>query len=272
MSRLVTIKISAAAASQRRGRAGRLGPGRCYRLWSTASERAMVRFDAPEIEDGDLAPLALELAVWGAKDPGALAFLTPPPAAAFAQARDLLARLHAIDDIGSATAHGRAMAELGVHPRIAHMMLCAKVRRMGGLACDIAAILSERDMMRGRHSDCDLQHRLTILNGARPGGAECDPDQVSRIRRASLDWRRQLGEGKTHPRNVEAAGRLRRHSIAWRSGAPPDSSACQWSVPHRCHRSYRSRLRHRLARVYAPPGCLAADLGRDRGGFRLRHP
>jgi ATP-dependent helicase HrpB len=100
------------------------------------------------------------------------------------------------------------MAELGVHPRIAHMMLCAKVRRMGGLACDIAAILSERDMMRGRHGDCDLQHRLTILNGARPDGAECDPDQVSRIRRASLDWRRQLGEGKTHPRNVEAAGRL----------------------------------------------------------------
>jgi ATP-dependent helicase HrpB len=195
MSKLTTIKASLAAAAQRRGRAGRTAPGICHRLWSAASERALAQFDAPEILGADLAPLALELAAWGIADPASLLLLTPPPDSALAQARALLRQLEAIDNANLATAHGKKMAELGLHPRLAHMMVRAKERSLGDLACDIAAILSERDMLKGRVTDVDLRHRVQLLRGE-SNDLSVDRNQRSRIRQSAQDWRRQLDVAK----------------------------------------------------------------------------
>jgi ATP-dependent helicase HrpB len=128
MTRLETTRVSLAAAQQRRGRAGRTAPGTCYRLWSEAIERAFAPYDPPEILSADLAPFALELGTWGTTDPAQLALLDPPPEAPLAQARDLLRRLGALDAQHRATPHGKAMGELGTHPRLAHMMLKAKAQ------------------------------------------------------------------------------------------------------------------------------------------------
>ncbi|HKP27746.1 MAG TPA: ATP-dependent helicase HrpB [Dongiaceae bacterium] len=207
MSRLVTVKASLAAAAQRRGRAGRTEPGVCYRLWSAASERALAAFDAPEIEAADLAPLALELAAWGIADPASLTLMTPPPAAALAQARTLLRQLEAIDGNNLATPHGRRMAELGVHPRLAHMMVRAEERGLGDLACDIAATLSERDLLKGRASDADLRHRVQLLRGD-SGDPALDRNQRARVKQSAVDWRRQLGVKKETQSAVARCGQV----------------------------------------------------------------
>lgn len=207
MSRLVTVKASLAATAQRRGRAGRTAPGVCYRLWSTASERALPAFDAPEIEAADLAPLALELAVWGIADPGSLTLMTPPPSAALSQARGLLRQLEAIDANNLATPHGRRMAELGVHPRLAHMMVRAEERGLGDLACDIAAILSERDLLKGRESDADLRHRVQMLRGDSNDPA-LDRNQRVRVRQSAQDWRRQVGIAKDVQSSTAQCGQV----------------------------------------------------------------
>ncbi|EQD59277.1 ATP-dependent helicase HrpB, partial [mine drainage metagenome] len=125
MNRLEHVRISRASADQRQGRAGRLGPGVCYRLWSEAAQRSLAPFTPPEITEADLAPLALELAGWGVRDAATLKWLDPPPPALLASARDLLGRLGALDDDARITRHGRDMARLSVHPRVAHMLLRA---------------------------------------------------------------------------------------------------------------------------------------------------
>ncbi|RIK93985.1 MAG: ATP-dependent helicase HrpB [Proteobacteria bacterium] len=162
MSRLETVKVSAAAAAQRRGRAGRTGPGVCYRAWTMEEDRALIAHHPPEIAAADLAPLALDLALWGTGDAASLAWLTPPPAAALAQARELLQELGALDERGRITAHGKAMAELPVHPRLAHMLINGHGRGHGKEAALIAALLSERDIFRGERAraDRDLRSRL----------------------------------------------------------------------------------------------------------------
>ncbi|MDY0882124.1 ATP-dependent helicase HrpB [Dongia soli] len=196
MSRLTTTKVSQAAATQRRGRAGRTQPGICYRLWSPQSERALPAFEAPEILAVDLAPLALELAVWGITEIETLKLLDPPPAASLAQARELLAELEAIDDKLLATSPGKAMAALGVHPRLAHMMVRAKERGLGALACDIAAILSERDPIKQDRqygpADVDLRDRLDVLQDRGRHSGKVDRPLRERIRQSAKDWRRQL--------------------------------------------------------------------------------
>ncbi|MBD0320760.1 MAG: ATP-dependent helicase HrpB, partial [Gemmatimonadetes bacterium] len=116
MTRLETVRVTRASADQRRGRAGRVGPGVCYRLWTEGEQAALVPHGVPEILEADLAPLALELAAWGVRDPAELAWLDPPPAAAYAQARELLAQLGALDSDGVITAHGRRMGAIGLHP------------------------------------------------------------------------------------------------------------------------------------------------------------
>ncbi|MDP3853551.1 ATP-dependent helicase HrpB [Phenylobacterium sp.] len=157
LTRLATVRVSRAAADQRRGRAGRTEPGVAYRLWDEAETRALPAYADPEILDADLSGLALDLARWGAKDAANLAFLDPPPAAAFAEARALLRRLEALTDDGVLTAHGEALAEFPLAPRLAHMVLKAQLSGQGGRAAQIAALVTERGLG-GR--DADLRHRL----------------------------------------------------------------------------------------------------------------
>ncbi|MEQ1800845.1 MAG: ATP-dependent helicase HrpB [Gammaproteobacteria bacterium] len=201
MSRLETTRISQASADQRRGRAGRLAPGVCYRLWTEAEHRALLPFTPPEIASADLAALALELACWGARDAVALMWLTPPPPGALAQARDLLQALGALDSSGNATSHGRELAGLAAHPRLAHLLLGARSAGVGGTGCALAAVLGERDVLRGRagprpgERDSDLRTRLEIL-ARDPDVAErddVDRTALRQVRRSADAYARQLG-------------------------------------------------------------------------------
>jgi len=196
MTRLDTVRVSRASADQRRGRAGRLGPGACYRLWGAHEEYGLVPHATPEILEADLAPLALDLAMVGVSDPATLRWLDPPPAAAFGEARGLLELLGATDAAGRLTAHGRDVAALGMHPRLAHMALQARARSEGALAASLAALLSDRDPARGAGGppDADLRLRLEAL--ARGGGAiglELDPGGARRVRVEAAEWARRLG-------------------------------------------------------------------------------
>jgi ATP-dependent helicase HrpB len=169
MSGLETVRISRASADQRRGRAGRLGPGVCYRLWSESEHASLPAQTAPEILEADLAPVALELAEWGVSDPRTLRWLDPPPSATFSQARDLLRSLDAIDVESRITAHGRALARLGTHPRLAHMIVRGAELGLQRPALEIAAVLGERDLLRwsaGRR-DADLRLRIEALRRGR---------------------------------------------------------------------------------------------------------
>ncbi len=169
MSRLVTQGISRASAEQRSGRAGRLGPGHCIRLWTADDHLRRPEHRPPEIVDTDLAPLVLELALWGVSDPDELRWLDPPPSAAWARGVALLTRLGALDGTRRITAAGRCMAALPVHPRLAAMLsrAPAAARRT---ACDLAALLEERDPWIGGEGlprPADLAPRLAALAGHR---------------------------------------------------------------------------------------------------------
>jgi ATP-dependent helicase HrpB len=194
MSRLETGRISRASAEQRAGRAGRTAPGVCYRLWSEGAQRSLAPFAPPEIASADLAPLALDLAVWGT--PAAqLRWLDPPPAATLDSAHDLLVRLGALDRAGRVTPHGRAMHDLGAHPRLAHMLLRAREHGAAAAAAELAALLSERDVLRGgvvgadgsRERDSDIRTRIEALRRGASRGA------LDRVRRAEKSFRRELG-------------------------------------------------------------------------------
>ncbi|MEX1183715.1 MAG: ATP-dependent helicase HrpB [Gemmatimonadota bacterium] len=196
MSRLVTVPVSRAAADQRRGRAGRLGPGVCYRLWTEGDHAGLIPHRPAEILEADLAPLALELAVWGVADPAELRWLDAPPAAAFAQARDLLRALDALDDDGRATAHGRALASFALHPRLAHMLMNATSLELGALGCDLAALLAERDVLRSHDgvTDPDLRLRLPLMRGERdvPPGHAIDANALRHARLEAGHLRQRL--------------------------------------------------------------------------------
>ncbi len=148
MNRLLTVRESRASAEQRAGRAGRLAPGICYRLFGQHTFNAMTGFPPPEILVSDLSSLALELAVWGVRDPATLSWLDPPPAAALAAARELLRCLGALDRDNRATETGRKMAELPVHPRIARMLLRGRAAGTVESAAVLGALLAERDIFR----------------------------------------------------------------------------------------------------------------------------
>ncbi len=197
MSRLVTGKVSQAAADQRRGRAGRLASGVCYRLWSEGTQASLVPHAAAEILQADLAPLALELANWGATDASSLRWLDPPPPAPLAQARDLLRDLEAVDMAGRITAHGRSLSELGTHPRLAHMLRKSVGLGAARLACDLAAVLSERDILRAApgHRDADMRLRAAVMRGdqrALPTGIQVDARALAQAKRSSAVWQRSI--------------------------------------------------------------------------------
>jgi ATP-dependent helicase HrpB len=207
MTRLETVRASRASIEQRSGRAGRLGPGLCYRLWPVEEERALPPFEQPEIALADLAPLALDLALWGTTDPATLAWLDPPPQGAFAQAQSLLRDLGAVDAGGRATAHGHRIAELGAHPRLAHMLLAANP----GTAAAVAAVLQDRDPVKGPpgRRDADLRVRLAALQDGvattLPDGHSVDRGALAHAREAMRRWLRQLRAASATV-DVEAAG------------------------------------------------------------------
>jgi len=202
MTRLETIRVTRDSADQRRGRAGRTAPGVCYRLWTEAEDRGLVPRRRPEIVEADLAPLALDLAVWGAR-PEELRWLDPPPTSSYEQAEELLKELEAVDAEGAVTDHGRAIADLGLHPRLAHMLVRGRERGLGAVACDLAALLGDRDVLRGegRAPDADLRLRLEAMRRARAGGGPPGAVRGQRVARGRLiralrearHWRRKLG-------------------------------------------------------------------------------
>lgn len=198
LTRLETVRVSRAAADQRAGRAGRLGPGVCVRLWSAATDSTLAAHTPPEILEADLAPLALELAAWGTTA-SALVWLDPPNPGALAQARELLTGLDALDADGRITATGRELLTPGLHPRLAHLLLRGKALGLGALACDLAALLEERDPLKGEAArGADLALRLEALAAYRAGGREAaralgaDANGCTRILEAARVLRSRL--------------------------------------------------------------------------------
>jgi len=180
LTRLVTLPVSRASSDQRRGRAGRIGPGICLRLWSHRVHHTLPAAHRPEILEADLAGLALELAIWGVDDPGRLRWLDPPSPGAFDSACRLLRSLGALDVDGRITDHGSRMAALPLHPRLAHMMVAGDSQGQGAAACDLAALLSERDVVRfdsGR-TDADMRMRLDLVQAARRKRPMVCPDAI----------------------------------------------------------------------------------------------
>jgi ATP-dependent helicase HrpB len=182
LTRLVTQRVSQAAAEQRKGRAGRVEPGVCYRLWPEAEQSRLAAFTAPEILDTDLADLVLELAQWGALDPSGLAWLDPPPAPAWAQAKALLQRLEALDSGGRITDHGRDLRRLPLHPRLAHMLLRGRALDWGRLAAELAALLSERDVLIDERQ-ASVDGRIAAIRNE--STAPVDQGRLRRVREAA---------------------------------------------------------------------------------------
>ncbi|WP_068775690.1 ATP-dependent helicase HrpB [Paenibacillus sp. FJAT-26967] len=293
MSRLETVPVSRASADQRRGRAGRLQPGVCYRLWTELEESRLAPSSSPEIAEADLAPLALELAAWGAQ-PEELRWLDLPPKAAYQQACSLLRQLGALDACGAITPHGRRMAELGLHPRLAHMALRALELGAGGLACEVAVLLGERDILRSTPEgrDADLRLRVEALRSAggaqresRPaesgdqpgrnrlpgltaggGGAQdeaaeertagtsrADAASVSRLHAEAARWKRELGVPRSEVADAALTGLL----LAF---AFPDRIARQRSTGRYLLSSGRGAAFPDMQRLSAAPWLVCAEL------------
>ncbi len=196
MARLETVRVSRASADQRRGRAGRVAPGVCVRLWPEHEMHHLLAQSPPEIVNADLAPLALDLASAGVADPTELRWLDAPSPAAFAQARELLVELEAIDPTGTLTSRGEAMASVPTHPRLAHMLLRAQHAGALRVGAELAALLSERDVFRafGSPIDADVALRIDAIRGSpvAPPGAEIDRDALRRVRTEADRLERQL--------------------------------------------------------------------------------
>lgn len=203
MTRLVTQRLSQANAEQRRGRAGRLAPGLCIRLWSEEEQQRLRAFASPEILEADLADLVLELAAWGVRDASGMAWLDAPPAPAWAQARELLQGLAALTEEGAITPHGQAMLRLGLPPRLAHLVVRGRAAGLSRLAADLAALLAERDLL-GTQAGADIHARLALLRGERH---DLRADQ-GRLRLVRESARRLAGNGLTGSDSAADVGRL----------------------------------------------------------------
>jgi ATP-dependent helicase HrpB len=193
LTRLETVKVTKDAADQRAGRAGRLGPGVCYRLWSQASHHLLQPHRQPEILEADLASLVLELANWGVEEADQLTWITPPPAGAVMQARELLHKLEALHQ-NKITQRGKEMLKLPTHPRMAHLLLVAAASKsetgMMALATDVAALLEERDPL-AKEVGADLSLRVEALRKWRQGGkVSAERSMLERVEKLAAAWRK----------------------------------------------------------------------------------
>jgi ATP-dependent helicase HrpB len=222
-NRLDTERVSRASADQRAGRAGRLGPGVCYRLWSREQQAALAPHDTPEILIADLSRFALELAAWGAPEPAAMGLLDQPPPAAWSYARELLRELDAVDTDGRITAHGRALARLPATPRRAPMLLRAREHGLGALACWVAALLDERE--RGGADLADAVERYLRGRG--------DPAAQRRVHEAVRQMRRLL--------DIDADAAPEPETLS----APDIARVVAWAYPERIARRRAGVRDHR---------------------------
>jgi ATP-dependent helicase HrpB len=191
LTRLETVRVTLDSANQRAGRAGRLGPGVCYRMWNERSHHQLQLVRKPEILEADLTSLVLELSAWGVQKIEELKWITPPPKGALLQATELLEQLGALNE-GIITARGRSMVQLPTHPRIAHMLLEALDDNLIALSCDVAAVIEERDPFQ-KESGADLTLRIEALRKWRAGNrVYADKNVLERIERLSLAWRRNF--------------------------------------------------------------------------------
>lgn len=205
LSHLTTVRISKDMAIQRRGRAGRVAEGICYRLWTQTSEHLMQEQRKPEIEEADLTSMVLDIAVFGEKDPMSLPWLTPPSHSNIYNAKHLLLSLQAISEDGSATLLGKEMAALPCHPRIAKMILCSDTDAQKALACDMAALLEEKDPM-SENADSDMTLRITMLRSQRE---KKNLGRWARIAQIAQEYRKLLQvKEDNHPVDPEAVGSL----------------------------------------------------------------
>lgn len=172
LSRLETVRISMDMANQRKGRAGRVAEGVCYRLWSKATERRMAESRKPEIVEADLSPMMLDVAAWGGGEVMRLPWLTPPPQGNVTRASRLLQMLDAVDNEGNITEIGKMLSKMPCHPRISKMLVAAKNDRMKALAADIAAVLEERDPLSSFENDADINTRIALLRKARKNNSD----------------------------------------------------------------------------------------------------
>jgi ATP-dependent helicase HrpB len=203
LTKLETVRVSKDSADQRAGRAGRLGPGVCYRIWAEATHQHLAANRTPEILEADLAPLLLELFNWGIKDIYSLTWLSPPPAGSMSQARDLLVLLGAIKD-EKITEHGKKLAALPVHPRIGQMMLRAEQEGLTSLAIDIVSTLEEKDFL-PKEAGAGLEVRINALRDWRKGEKTgLDRFSVERVERTASSWRKIF---KCDENNQRADGR-----------------------------------------------------------------
>lgn len=202
---LETVPVARAAADQRRGRAGRLAPGTCYRLWTEAEHHNLPAHRPPEIHTADLSGLVLELALWGTTDPASLRWLDVPPAAAVAQARELLGRLGALTaGTQQPTTHGRQLAKLGLPPRLGHLVVRGTELGHGPAAAALAALLAERDLLRWatpadpRPLPPDLRLRLEALASGRPplAGLALHHATLQRVRDVARHLQSRQGKAK----------------------------------------------------------------------------
>lgn len=203
LTQLITQTVSQANANQRRGRAGRLEQGVCIRLWSESKQ--LIAYSKPEIQEADLTPLALELALWGVQDVNDLSWLDPPSDAHFNQARDLLQRLGAIDSKGVITSHGKKMSQLGLHPRLSHMIIRGDELGLARLACEVAAVLSERDPLARLTNDTDLLLRIEAI---RSPAQNANPKLIRHIVEQAKNWQRQTKQMHTDEHDLDKLGLL----------------------------------------------------------------